>query len=98
MFAITDAAWARLGELAAAHPDVLEWRLIRRDGCIKCRRAVRRNDDHTIQQSGRPVLLISPNLAKRLSRQTLDAPMTERGPRLQLRDPSEVATPGKEKL
>ena len=92
MLTITHAAWARLAELAAAHPDVLEWRLIRRDGRIKCRRAVRRNGDHTFQESGRPVLLMSSKLASRLSHKVLDAPDTQRGPRLQLRHPSGLAT------
>lgn len=94
MLTITDAAWSRLSELSAAHPDVTEWRLIRRDGRVKCRRAVRRDNDHTFQQSDGPVLLMSPGLADRLAQRTLDAPATRRGRRLRLRraaNPAEFA-------
>ena len=91
MLTITNAAWARLTELAAAHPEVLEWRLIRRDGRIKCRRAVRRDDDHGFQRNDGPMLLMSPALAKRVSRKILDATSTRRGPRLRLRSSPEIS-------
>ena len=91
MLTITNAAWARLSELAAAHPKIMEWRLIRRDGRVKCRRAVRRDDDLEFQRNDGPMLLVSPAFAKRVSRKILDATSTRRGRRLRLRSSPEIS-------
>lgn len=84
MLTITDAAWTRLSEITETRAQVNELRLTFRKGRVKCRRAVRRTTDHSVEQDGRPVLVMTPGVAKRLSNRTLDAPATKQGPRLRL--------------
>ncbi len=93
MLTITDAAWMRLSEITSTHPDATELRLFQKGGRIKCRRAVLRDDDQTFQLDGKPVLLISPALAARLTNRTLDAPDTKHGPRLRIKKSSHTAKP-----
>ena len=81
---ITNAAWARLTDIAASRSDVDELRLVYRDGRVSCRRAVRRPEDLSMEFTGSPKVVLTAKVAKRLSGRTLDAPETNRGPRLRL--------------
>ena len=82
---ITNAAWARLTDIAASRSDVDELRLVYRNGRVSCRRAIRRPGDLSLEFVGSPNLVLTPKIAARLSGRTLDAPETDRGPRLRLR-------------
>lgn len=85
MLTVTDAAWERLTEIVSSRPNITALRLTHNNGRVKCRSGNRKETDRSVEHDGRPLLLMTPRVAKRLSGRTLDAPTTERGPRLRLK-------------
>lgn len=88
MLTVTHAAWERLSKLQSTRPAVSEMRLKIEDGRIRAHKGTQRKHDRVVDQPGRPKLLMTPAVATELSGRTLDAPETERGPRLRLRKPA----------
>ena len=85
MLKITKSAWNRLSKLQSTRPEISVLRLTHENGIVKCRRGITKPSDHVIEQTGSPQLLLSPELATKLSEQTLHAPQTGRGRRLRLK-------------
>lgn len=85
MLTITEQAWNRISALQSARPGVTLVRLRHKDGHVKCSAGVQKKLDRVIEHPNGPTLLMTPEVASRLSGRTLDAPETKRGPRLRLR-------------
>ena len=85
MLTITESAWDRLSQLQSTRPGVTTMRLTHENGRVKCHRGIRRQRDRVIERPGRPKLLLTPTVAEDLTDSTLDAPDTNRGPRLRLK-------------
>jgi len=95
MLKITNSAWNRLAKISSDRPTVDAIRLKFAKGEFKCCAGKRREQDRTIENDGRPTLLLSPAVAKHLSRRVLDAAETKRGLRLRLRPKQKRGTVAK---
>ena len=85
MLTITRSAWDRLSKIQTDRPKVTAIRLRYADGQLRCCSGSRKNADRVIERADGPTLLLSPAVAADLSERTLDAPDTDRGPRLRLK-------------
>ena len=84
MLKITESAWARISQLLSARPDASILRLKNVEGQVQCHRGNPRKRDEVIELPGRPTLLMTAAVARNLSSSTLDAKVTDNGPRLHL--------------
>ncbi|MCC7424564.1 MAG: hypothetical protein IT428_30215 [Planctomycetaceae bacterium] len=84
MFNVTPTAVARLIHLLADCTCDFAIRIVEKDGRLQLKRDQRRTDDTTFADGSRVVLLVAPQVARRLSMRTLDVRQTKRGIRLSL--------------
>ncbi|MCC7423457.1 MAG: hypothetical protein IT428_24540, partial [Planctomycetaceae bacterium] len=59
-------------------------RILEKDGRLRLKRDHRRTDDTTFADGSRIVLLVAPQVARKLTKRTLDVRETRRGVRLSL--------------
>lgn len=84
MLSVTPTAVARLVHLLSDFTCDYALRIIEKDGRLELKRDHRRTDDTTFADGSRVVLLVAPQVARKLSMRTLDVRETKRGIRLSL--------------
>lgn len=84
MLSVTPTAVARLVHLLSDFTIDYAVRIIEKDGRLRLKRDHRRTDDTTFADGSRIVLLVAPQVARKLTKRTLDVRETRRGVRLSL--------------
>ncbi|MCA9084248.1 MAG: hypothetical protein KDA81_09345 [Planctomycetaceae bacterium] len=84
MLTVTPSAWRRIAGIISRRPDVNAVRLRYINGEFRCGTGSPREHDRIITGATGSTLLMTAAVARSLTNRTLDAPETDRGPRLQL--------------